>query len=149
MKNRLMFSLALALAPAAFAQTAPTPPPPADMAQHEVQRYRTLLSLNSEQEQQALNIFTAEATSEQSVRASEQTARQTLETAVKADNTSALSQAAATLGQLNGRATLLRATAQAKFRQVLTPDQQAKFDLLQRDRRGFGGPGHPPPPPPQ
>ncbi len=147
MRNELEIALALAIAPAIFAQTAPTPPSPADMAQHEVQRYTTLLSLNSEQEQQALSIFTAEATAEQSVRAGERTTRQALEAGIKADNTSAISQAAATLGQLNGQATLQRATAQAKFYQLLTADQQSKFDLLEKDRRGFGGPRHAPPPP--
>src|ERR1700743_1981597 len=53
MKSTLALFAALALSPIAQAQTAPlqphTPPTPAVMAQHEVQRYTTLLSLTSAQ----------------------------------------------------------------------------------------------------
>ena len=62
MKLSLVLLAVLGLFPMAQAQTPHTPPSPAQMAQHQVQRYTTLLSLNSSQVEQATSIFTAEAT---------------------------------------------------------------------------------------
>lgn len=133
----------------AVAQSAPTPPSPAEMAQHRVERYTTLLSLNATQQQEATTLFTEEATSESTLRASERTAHEALETAVKADDTAAIQQAATTLGQLNGEMTSTHALADAKFYASLTADQKTKFEELEgrHGRRGPGGPSGPPPPP--
>ena len=62
MKLSLVLLAVLGLLPMAQAQTPHTPPSPAQMAQHQVQRYTTLLSLNSAQVEQATAFFTAEAT---------------------------------------------------------------------------------------
>ena len=63
MKLSLALFAVLGLLPMAQAQTPPhTPPTPAAMAQHEVQRYTTLLSLTPAQVEQATTFFTTEAT---------------------------------------------------------------------------------------
>src|ERR1700722_9418842 len=89
MKLSLALFAVLGLLPMAQAQTPPqhTPPTPAAIAQREVQRYTTLLTLNANQVEQATTIFTTEATTEQSSRTSERAAHQALEAAIKANDT--------------------------------------------------------------
>ena len=67
MKSTLALLAVLGLLPMAQAQTPPahTPPTPAAIAQHQVQRYTTLLSLSANQVEQATTIFTTEATTAQ------------------------------------------------------------------------------------
>ena len=80
MKRSLALVAVLGLVTMAQAQTTPThtPPSPAAMAQHQVQRYTTLLTLTPTQVEQATTYFTAEATAHQNARASEHTAHQAL-----------------------------------------------------------------------
>jgi Spy/CpxP family protein refolding chaperone len=113
------------------------------MAQREVERYTTLLSLTAQQADAALTIFTDEATSESSLRANERTAHKTLESAVVGGDTATIQQTAATLGQLSGELTALRALALAKFYATLSTDQKSKFSELQEEHLLGGGPGGP------
>src|SRR5580700_5194264 len=101
MKFSLALVAVLGLLPMAQAQTPPhTPPTPAVMAQHQVQRYTTLLSLTPAQVEQATTFFTTEASAHQNSRASERTAHQALEAAIKANDTATIQSTATTLGQM-------------------------------------------------
>ena len=141
MKLSLALFAVLGLLPMAQAQTPPhTPPSPAAMAQHEVQRYTTLLSLTPAQVEQATTYFTAEATARQNSWASEKTAHQALEAAIKANDTATIQSTAATLGQMEGEMMAAHATAQAQFYAILTADQKTKFAELEKEHM-MGGPG--------
>jgi Spy/CpxP family protein refolding chaperone len=124
------------------AQTAPhTPPTPAAMAQRQVQRYATLLTLNSAQVEQATTLFTTEATSRHTARASEHAAHQALEAAVKANDAATIQSTAATLGQMETESVVAHATARAQFYALLTADQKAKLTELEGEHM-MGGPEH-------
>jgi Spy/CpxP family protein refolding chaperone len=143
MKYSLALIACLGLLQTAQAQTPHTPPTPALMAQHQVQRYTTLLSLNSAQAEQATTIFTAEASSQANARTTEHTARLALEAAIKANDTATIQSTANTLGQMNGEALAAHALAQAQFYATLTADQKTKFAELEKEHMMFGG-GRPP-----
>ncbi len=145
MKYSMALLVGLGLSSMVQAQTPHTPPTPAQMAQHEVDRFTTLLSLNSTQQEQATTIFTAAATTSQGLHTSERTTHQALEAAIKANDASAIQQAATQSGQLSGEMTLARATAQAKFMEILTPDQKTKFEALEHGHEYGGDHGGPPP----
>jgi Spy/CpxP family protein refolding chaperone len=148
MKYPISLIAGLALLPIFQAQAQRTPPTPEEMAQHEVSRYTTLLSLNSQQAADATSIFTAAATTESTLRTNERTTHQTLQAAIKTDDAAAIQQAATSLGQINGEMTAARALAQAKFYATLTSDQKTKFDELDRGFHGeHGRPAGPPPAP--
>ena len=70
MKFPIAFIPGLALLPVFQAQAQRTPPTPEEMAQHEVTRFTTLLSLNYQQTANATSIFTAAATTESTLRTS-------------------------------------------------------------------------------
>jgi periplasmic protein CpxP/Spy len=141
MKLSLALFAVLALLPMAQAQTAPhTPPSPAVMAQHELQRYTTLLSLTQAQVDQATPFFTTEATTRQNSWATEKTAHQALEAAIKANDAVTIQSTAATLGQIQGEILAAHATAQAQFYAILTADQKTKFAELEKQHM-VGGPG--------
>jgi Spy/CpxP family protein refolding chaperone len=145
MKYSLALVAALGLLPMAQAQTPPhTPPTPAAIAQHEVQRYTTLLSLTPAQVEQATTFFTTEATARQNARASEHTTHQALEAAIKANDTATIQSTATTLGQMEGEMLAAHAAAQAQFYATLTADQKTKFAELEQEHM-MGGPGHGPP----
>ena len=144
MKSSLVLFAVLGLLPMAQAQNPHTPPSPASMAQHEVQRYTTLLTLSSTQVEQATGFFTTEATARQNARASEHTAHQALEAAIKANDTATIQSTATTLGQMEGEMLAAHAAAQAQFYATLTADQKTKFSELQQEHL-MGGPGHGPP----
>jgi Spy/CpxP family protein refolding chaperone len=126
----------------AFAQNQRTPPDPATMAQHQVSRLTTLLTLTAAQQQQATTIFTAAATAAQTAHTSLQTARQSLNTAIKNNDAGGIQQAATTIGNLTAQTTLSDAQARAAFLQILTPDQVTKYNQLGAGHGfGRGGPG--------
>lgn len=143
MKSLALLAI-LGLLPMAQAQTNPhTPPSPATIAQHEVQRYTTLLTLNANQVEQATTIFTTEATTEQNARASEHAAHQTMETAIKANDTATIQSTATTLGQMSGEMMAAHALARAQFYALLNTDQKTKYSQLEQEHM-MGGPGHGP-----
>ena len=143
MKLSLALFAVLGLLPMAQAQTPPqhTPPTPAAIAQREVQRYTTLLTLNANQVEQATTIFTTEATTEQNSRANERAAHQTLETAIKSGDTSTIQSTATTLGQMSGEMMAAHALARSQFYGLLTGDQKTKYSQLEEEHM-MGGPGH-------
>lgn len=146
MKSLALFAI-LGLLPMAQAQTPPahTPPAPAAMAQHEVERYTTLLSLTPAQVEQATSYFTAEATARQNQWANEKTAHQALEAAIKNNDTATIQSTAATLGQMQGEMMAAHATAQAQFYAILSADQKTRFGALEKEHMmGGGGPGRGP-----
>lgn len=127
-----------------FAQstgTAPTRTPnPANMAQRRVKFLTTLLTLNTNQQQEAITIFTNSATANLTVSASLRTAHQNLQTAIQTNDAASLSQIANTIGTLTAQTTLSNAQAEAAFYQILTPAQQTQFTQYQTQGRGRFGP---------
>jgi Spy/CpxP family protein refolding chaperone len=145
MKLPLALVAVLALVPMAQAQTAAhVPPTPAAMAQRQVTRYTTLLSLTPAQVEQATTIFTTEATAASNMHATERTAHQALEAAIKANDTATIQSTAATVGQMTAEREAAHATARAQFYALLTSDQKAKFSELEEEHM-MGGPMHGPP----
>jgi len=114
------------------------------MAQRQVQRYTTLLSLNAAQAEQATTLFTTEATARQTARSSEHAAHQALEAAIKANDKATIQSTAATLGQMETESLVAHATARAEFYALLTADQKAKLTELEGEHM-MGGPEHGPP----
>ena len=144
MKSSLALLAALGLLPMALAQTPNhTPPTPAAIAQHEVQRYTTLLTLTSAQVEQATTIFTTEATGRQNSRASERAAHQAMEAAIKSNDTATIQSTATAMGQITGESMGAHALAQAQFYAILTADQKTKFGELEKEHLA-GGAGHGP-----
>ena len=145
MKVSLPLIAVLGLLPMAQAQVSPhTPPTPAMMAQHQVQRYTTLLSLTPAQVEQATTLFTTEAAARQNARATEHTAHQALEAAIKANDTATIQSTAATLGQMESESLVTHSMARAQFYAILTADQKTKFTELEGEHM-MGGPEHGPP----
>lgn len=125
-----------------LAQTAPPQPPdPAKMVEHRIKRLTTLLSLTDAQQQQALAIFISEQKGGTTVHEQMRTARQSLDAAVKANNTAGITQAATTIGNLTAQMIADHAKAQAAFYQILTPEQQQK--MAEFESEGSGGPHGP------
>lgn len=146
MKASLVFLAVLGAGSLVQAQMPNNPPSPEKMAQHQVQRYTTLLSLTPAQVEQATTLFTTEATTRSSSHASERSAHQALETAIKANDKQGIQSAAATLGQMGGEMMATHALTQAQFYAMLTADQKAKYDQLEEEHlMGGPGPGHGPP----
>lgn len=115
-----------------------TPPSPATIAQHRVTYLTTLLSLTPQQQQQATTIFTNAATTTSGLRSQLKTARQSLTTAVKNDDTASISQASTTIGNLVAQMISNDATAKAEFYKTLTADQQSKLTQLMSERHQMG-----------
>jgi Spy/CpxP family protein refolding chaperone len=68
-------------------------------------------------------------------------AHDTLNTAVQANDSAAMEQAATMIGNLTAQNTLARAKTDAAIYKVLTPDQRTKYSQLQQDMgMGRGGP---------
>lgn len=107
------------------------PPDPATMAQHRVQFLTNQLSLTSQQQQQALTIFTTAATSQSGLHDSMKTAHESLRTAVKTNDANGINQAATTIGNLTSEFTATEAKADAALYLILTPDQQSKMNQME------------------
>jgi len=148
MKYVIATILAAVIAIPTSAQTLPKPPSAGEMAQRKVKTLTALLNLTAAQQQQAQTIYGNAAKSEQTLRAGEKEAREALRAAVRNDDTSAIDQVAATLGQSMAESTAIRAKADAAFYQILTAEQQSKLsDLESQHLAPFdfpGGPGGPP-----
>jgi len=137
--------LAAMIAIPVSAQTLPKPPSASEMAQHKVKTLTALLNLTAAQQQQAQAIYGSAAKSEQTLHEGEKEAREALRAAIKNDDTAAIDQVAATLGQSMAESTSIRAKADAAFYQILTPEQQSKLSDLESQHLGpFDLPGGPP-----
>ncbi|HTZ59667.1 MAG TPA: Spy/CpxP family protein refolding chaperone [Acidobacteriaceae bacterium] len=145
MKLSLALIAVLGLLPMAQAQTPPAhvPPSPATIAQHEVQRYNTLLTLTPAQVEQATTIFTTEATTRQNSWAAEKAAHQALEAAITSNDTATIQSTAASLGQMQGEMLAAHALARAQFYAILSSDQKTKYGQLEQEHM-MGGPGRGP-----
>jgi Spy/CpxP family protein refolding chaperone len=125
-----------------FSQKLGNQPDPATLVQHRVNFLTTILSLTAAQQQQAMTIFTDAATTALTVRSNLKTAHQSLGNAVKSNDISSIDQVSITIGNLTAQQVSTKAKANAAFYQILTPDQQAKFNQIQSQRHGrFGGRG--------
>jgi Spy/CpxP family protein refolding chaperone len=72
------------------------------------------------------------------------TAHEALDAAVKSNDSAGITQAATNIGNLMAQMVAAHAKASAAFYQILTPDQQAKFNQLEDHGPGFAvgfGPG--------
>ena len=121
--------------------TAQTPHNPATFVQHRVNYLTTVLSLSSAQQAQATTIFTGAANNMSSIHSEMKTTRQSLQTAVKNNDTAQINQLSSTMGGLAGQMIQSRATAKAAFYQTLTPEQQTKLTQLESQRHGWGHKG--------
>ncbi len=136
-----LLTSALATSPL-FAQGPGNGRGPGRMVDRRVNMLTTFLSLTPNQQTQATTIFTSAGASAAAVRVTLQSARQSLANAEKTNDTAAIDQAAATIGNLTAQLTAAESKANAAFYQTLTPDQQTKLNQIQNMRRGqFGGTG--------
>jgi Spy/CpxP family protein refolding chaperone len=143
MKKLLNVAFAVLTAISTFGQGPPQPRSPAQRAQHEVKYLTTLLSLTTAQRQQATTIYTNSATAEEAVHQSLKSAHESLRTAIKNNDATAIDQASNALAQEIAQSTSTKAKADAAFYQILTPDQQTKLSDFENERLGpfsFGGP---------
>src|SRR6267378_6804034 len=125
MKTLRLITLTTALAATMLAQRpgprggGGTPPDPATMAQHQVTRLTTLLSLTTAQAAQATTIFTNAATASSTVQTSLAADRDSLQTAVKGNATSTIDQLASSIGVLQGQLVAIQSKANAAFYAIL------------------------------
>jgi len=97
------------------------------------------LSLTFAQQSQITTILNNSDADGSTLRASMKTAHDSLNTAVQANDTATMEQAASTIGNLTAQSTLARAKTDAAIYKLLTPDQRAKYAQMQADM-GRGGP---------
>jgi len=112
-------------------------PDPATMIPQHVVRLTSLLTLTTAQQAQATTIFTAAATSAQPIHTSLTAAQQSMQAAVKSNNTATIKTYATTIGQLMGELVEVHSSAQGAFYAILTADQKTKMDQT----GSAGGPG--------
>ena len=118
-------------------QTAPHPRAKhahADM----VHRLAVRLNLNADQQKQARAIFQQSRADAKALAPKLREDRMALKSAVKTDNEAQIDQIMQQDSQLHAQARAVHAKAMAKFYQILTPDQKAKFDHMGMRRRGRG-----------
>jgi Spy/CpxP family protein refolding chaperone len=136
-----MLLAAAALLPAQMRGPGGTAPDPEKFAQMRVERLAQLLSLTEAQKSQALRIFTDAQTAAERFRQEMQTARETLQSAVRANNVAAIERAARDIGAATAEITSIEARAEAAFYALLAPEQKEKYDALPgrgRFRSGMG-----------
>jgi hypothetical protein len=133
--------------------TSSTPPDPATIVANQVTRLTKLLTLSASQVTQATTIFTNALTAITPLQTSLHTDWQSLQTAVKSDDTATIDLVSATIGGLTGQITAIQNKADAAFYAILSTTQQTTLSQSGGiGGPGFGpgghGPGGPPPPPP-
>jgi Spy/CpxP family protein refolding chaperone len=141
-KAAITFLLAgIFAAPAIFAQ-GPDGPGGGNNVQRRVAFLTERLSLTSAQQTQVTAILNASNDANASTsRASMKAAHDVLNTAVQANDSAAMEQAATTIGNLTAQSTLARAKDDAAIYKILTPDQRTKYSQMQQDMgMGRGGP---------
>jgi Spy/CpxP family protein refolding chaperone len=120
-------------------------PDPAQMVEMRVDRMNETLKLNKDQRKQITAIYMDAQSANQSVMGGMREANQALAAAIKSNDSSAMSQAANTIGTLTAQMTVANAKAEAAVYALLTPDQQAKYQPggMRGMGMGMGGPGGP------
>ncbi len=132
--SRNLIALAALTTAGLFAQTTTTTTPTTNPHQGRgIARLAAVLSLNTQQTQQAQTIFQNAHTSAQAVQSQLKTQRHAVQSAIQSGQTPEQVQTlaaaeGANLGQLAG----IHASAMAQFYAILTPDQQQKFVTLQQ-----------------
>jgi Spy/CpxP family protein refolding chaperone len=98
------------------------------------------LGLTVPQQSQATAIFANQRATESTLRASMKTARQSLNDAVRSNNTVSIEQLSTAIGNLTAQLTLAQSKARAAFYQILTPEQRSQLDQLEsQPGSGFRG----------
>jgi Spy/CpxP family protein refolding chaperone len=131
--------LASALLLAQTIANPPGTPSPAMLVQHRVKYLTTVLSLTTEQQQQATTLFSNAAGADEAVHKNMRAAHQDLQAAVKANDAAGIDQAANAIGGLSAQLISAQAKADAAFYQLLSAEQQTKLSQLQA---AGGGPDH-------
>jgi Spy/CpxP family protein refolding chaperone len=135
------FLLPFCVAGILAAQTAaPNQPAPASRAKHAhgdmVHRLAVRLNLTPDQQNQARAIFKQSRASAKMLAPKLRDERVALKTAVRTDNEGQVDQILNQDSQLNAQARAIHAKAMAKFYQILTPTQKAKFDHMSMRHTG-------------
>jgi protein CpxP len=135
----------ISAAPATFAQGSESPGG-GNGAQRRIAFLADRLSLTSAQQTQIAAILNSADANGSASRASMKTAHDSLNTAVQANDSAAMEQAATTIGNLTAQSTLARAKTDAAIYKLLTPDQRTKYSQMQSEMgrggsRGRGGRG--------
>lgn len=148
--KRITISLLAALFLTVVSAQAQKPlPDPSTMIQHRVDFLTNKLGLSTSQQEQATTIFTNAWNAQKSLHSQMRTAHQSLQTAVSANDSAGIEQAANNIGNLTAQTISTHAKAEAAFLQTLNTQQQSTYTqmMAHHDRRGFGrggfGPGVP------
>src|SRR4051794_26391057 len=125
-----------------FGQTTGTTPTPATLATMHVNQLAARLNLTDAQKTSAIGIFTTAYSNAQTIQTNQQTNRDALTAAIKANNTASIDQLSTASGALNGQLTAINAKADPAFFAPLTADQKALYDAMPHGGGpGRGGPG--------
>jgi len=90
------------------------------------------LDLTAEQQSQATAIFANAQASESAARAGLKTEQEGLNDAVKSNNSVAIEQHSSAIAALRGQLTLSHSKTRAALYQILTSEQRAKMDQLEK-----------------
>jgi len=119
--------------------TSSTPPDPATIVAHKVERLTKLLGLSTSQQGQATTIFLNALNDVTPLESTLKSDRQSLQTAVKANDTATIDSVSASIGTTTGQIVDIQNKADAAFYAILTPSQQNTLN----QHGGFnGGHGH-------
>jgi Spy/CpxP family protein refolding chaperone len=119
--------------------TSSTPPDPATIVAHRVDRLTKLLGLSPTQANQATTIFTDALNAVTPIETTLRSDRQSLQAAVKANESATIESLSTTIGSLTGQVIAIQNKADAAFYAVLSPTQQT---TLSQSKGHGGGPGH-------
>jgi Spy/CpxP family protein refolding chaperone len=145
----LSMTSVLLMAPVFAQRRGEGPPDPQTMVKMRVQFLTQSLSLTDAQQAKATSIYTDAATASSTIRTNLRTNRQSIQDAVKKNDTAAIESLSATAGTLNGQLLAIESKADAAFYAILTPDQQATYDSTPHGGPGGAGMERFPPPPPR
>ena len=143
-----MTAVAAALAATVLAQrpfgemTRSTPPDPATMVANKVDRLTKLLGLSTSQASQATTIFTNSLSLVTPLETTLRTDRQSMQTAVKANDGATIESLSTNVGSLTGQILAIQNKADAAFYAILSPTQQNTLNQSRGFGRGFGREGH-------
>jgi Spy/CpxP family protein refolding chaperone len=112
---------------------------PAQRIQHHVDFLTKKLGLTPAQQQQATTIFTNQATAAKAMHEQMKTAHDNLKAAIAKNDSAAIDQAAAAIGNDTTQMISARAKAHAAFVQTLNPDQQKTLTDMEGKMHGRGG----------
>jgi Spy/CpxP family protein refolding chaperone len=124
--------------------TSGTPPDPATIVANKVERLTKLLTLSTSQASQASTIFTNALSLVTPIETSLRTDRQSLQTAVKANDVATIESVSTNIGSLTGQILTIQNKADAAFYAILTTTQQNTLNQSRGFGRGFGRRGNGP-----